>query len=195
MILPKKDPRILRTRQLIVDSFISLASEKDFNNITVRDITEKATINRATFYAHFDDKFDLLHSTITNTFTDKLKKGLNGHEGFNEEVIANIFLAMCDHHKELSDLCPKGYNSLGTIIESKIKEELQKLIADLVLKGTKNTFVLEDKQLVTTLSTILSWSIYGATYSWNKNGRPISPEELVTKTLPIFKNGMSKYFF
>lgn len=74
MIMPKKDPRTLRTRQLIVDSFLSLASEKDFNNITVRDITEKATINRATFYAHFDDKFDLLHSTITNTFTDKLKK-------------------------------------------------------------------------------------------------------------------------
>ncbi|BBP89763.1 hypothetical protein BsIDN1_33810 [Bacillus safensis] len=76
---------------MIVDSFLSLASEKDFNNITVRDITEKATINRATFYAHFDDKFDLLHSTITNTFTDKLKKRLNDHDGFNEKVIANIF--------------------------------------------------------------------------------------------------------
>ncbi|GLF82295.1 TetR/AcrR family transcriptional regulator [Bacillus safensis] len=194
MIMPKKDPRTLRTRQLIVDSFLSLASEKDFNNITVRDITEKATINRATFYAHFDDKFDLLHSTITNTFTDKLKKRLNDHDGFNEKVIANIFLAMCDHHKELSELCPKGYHSLGTIIESKIKEELQKLIADLVLKGTENTIELEDKQLVTTLSTMLSWGIYGAAYTWNKDGRPISPEDLVTKTLPIFKNGMSKYF-
>ena len=64
---------------------------------------------------------------------------------------------MCDHHKELSELCPKGYHSLGTIIESKIKEELQKLIADLVLKGTENTIELEDKQLVTTLSTMLSW--------------------------------------
>ncbi|MCY7718063.1 TetR/AcrR family transcriptional regulator [Bacillus altitudinis] len=195
MIMPKKDPRILRTRQLIVDSFLSLASEKDFNHITVRDITEKATINRATFYAHFDDKFDLLHSTITNTFTDKLKKRLNDHDGFNEKVIANIFLAMCDHHKEISDLCPKGYHSLGTIIESKIKEELQKLIADLMLKGTKNIIELEDKQMVATLSTMLSWGIYGAAYTWNKDGRLISSEELVTKTLPIFRNGMSQYYF
>jgi AcrR family transcriptional regulator len=191
----KEDPRTIRTRQLLIDSFITLASEKDFNDITVRDITEKATINRSTFYAHFDDKFDLLHSTITNTFMDKLKKRINGYKEFNEEVIANIFLAMCDHHKELSSLCPKGYNSLGTVIESKIKEELQKLIADLILKETKNTTVLEDKQLITTLSTMLSWSIYGAAYIWNKDGRTISAEKLVTKTMPIFKNGMSKYIF
>lgn len=193
--MEKNDPRILRTRQLIVDAFISLTSEKDFNQITVRDIAEKATINRATFYAHFDDKFDLLHSTITNSFTDKLKKRINNHGVFNEEVLANIFLAMCDHHKELSDLCHKGYNSLGAIIESKIKEELQKLIADLVLKETKNTILIGDKQLVTTLSTILSWGIYGATYTWNNNGRPISAEELVTKSLPIFTNGISEYFY
>jgi len=193
--MEKNDPRVLRTRQLIVDAFISLTSEKDFNQITVRDIAEKATINRATFYAHFEDKFELLHSTITNTFTDKLKKRINNHGGFNEEVLANIFLAMCDHHKELSDLCHKGYNSLGAIIESKIKEELQKLIADLVLKETKNTILIGDKQLVTTLSTILSWGIYGATYTWNNNGRPISAEELVTKSLPIFTNGISEYFY
>jgi len=193
--MKKNDPRILRTRQLIVDAFISLTSEKDFNQITVRDIAEKATINRATFYAHFEDKFELLHSTITNTFTDKLKKRINNHGGFNEEVLENIFLAMCDHHKELSDLCHKGYNSLGAIIESKIKEELQKLIADLVLKETKNTILIGDKQLVTTLSTMLSWGIYGATYTWNNNGRPISAEELVTKSLPIFTNGISEYFY
>ena len=102
---------------------------------------------------------------------------------------------MCDHHKEISDLCPKGYYSLGTIIESKIKEELQKLIADLMLKGTKNIIELEDKQMVTTLSTMLSWGIYGAAYTWNKDGRLISSEELVTKTLPIFRNGMSQYYF
>jgi hypothetical protein len=48
----------------------------------------------------------------------------------------------------------------SSIVESKIKEVLQKLIADLVLKGTKNTIVLEDKQLVTTISTMLSWSIW-----------------------------------
>lgn len=191
----KNDPRIFRTRKLIVDSFISLASEKDFNAITVSDITKKAMINRATFYAHFDDKFDLLDSTITNTFTDKLKKGLNGHEGFNEKTIANIFMTMCDHHKELSELCPKGYESLGNIIENKIKAELQKQIANLILQGTKNAVLLKKQQLVTTISTMLSWSFYGITYKWNKDGRPIPAEKLATQTLTIFENGIDKYFY
>jgi AcrR family transcriptional regulator len=190
--MKKIDPRILRTRQLIVDSFISLVSEKDLNHITVRDITEKATINRATFYAHFTDKFDLLDFTITNPFIDKLKLRLHPHQVFNEEVIKNIFLSMCEYHTELSNLCPRNYQSLGVVIERKMKEELEKLIFDLLLKGSS---MVDDRELLKTISIMLSWSIYGAAYTWNNDGRIISSEELVAKTIPILTNGIRKYFF
>ena len=56
----KTDPRILRTRKLIMDSFIELSSKKDFKDITIKDITTEAMINRATFYYHFPEFTELL---------------------------------------------------------------------------------------------------------------------------------------
>ena len=54
------DPRIRRTRQLLQDALRKLLDQKGFDDITVQDITEAATLNRATFYAHYPDKFALL---------------------------------------------------------------------------------------------------------------------------------------
>jgi AcrR family transcriptional regulator len=52
----KLDPRVKRTRSLILHSFEDLLAEKNFESISVQDVTDKAQINRATFYAHFQDK-------------------------------------------------------------------------------------------------------------------------------------------
>lgn len=56
----KADRRVQRTRKLIREAFIALTIEKGFAAVTVRDITEHAEVNRATFYRHYLDKFDLL---------------------------------------------------------------------------------------------------------------------------------------
>ena len=50
------DPRITRTRKLIREALAALLAEKNFESITVQDIAERATVNRATFYAHFSDR-------------------------------------------------------------------------------------------------------------------------------------------
>ncbi|KKI88470.1 TetR family transcriptional regulator [Bacillus sp. SA1-12] len=184
----KTDPRVIRTRQLIQDAFTSIVREKDFKAITIRDITEKATVNRATFYAHFTDKYELLDSTITNDFRENLKQRINCHHIFNQETMRNILLVMCDYHKDLSTLCPSRYHSLGTIIQNKIIEELQNLILSLLLKG--NHQISSDKESLRTTSIMLSWAIYGATYTWNKEGRKISAEDYVSKMLPIILNGV-----
>jgi len=180
----KIDPRVIRTRQLIQDAFTSLVREKDFKAITVRDITEKATINRATFYAHFTDKYELLDSTITKDFRENLKQRINCHHMFNKETIRNILLVMCEYHKDLSTLCPSRYQSLGTVIQNKIIEELQNLILNLLIKTSS------DNELLRTTSIMLSWSIYGATYTWNNEGRKISVEDYVSKMLPIIMKGV-----
>ena len=63
----KVDPRILRTKKLLVESFQQVSREKKMSQITVKDITERATVNRATFYAHFTDKYDILDYTLSVT--------------------------------------------------------------------------------------------------------------------------------
>jgi AcrR family transcriptional regulator len=54
------DPRILRTDRLIQDAFIDLTSELGFDEVTIGEIANRARVNRATFYRHYQDKYDLL---------------------------------------------------------------------------------------------------------------------------------------
>ncbi|MBK5480848.1 TetR/AcrR family transcriptional regulator [Peribacillus sp. TH16] len=61
----KIDPRVLRTRRLLIASFITVAQVKEFKDITIKEITDEATVNRATFYVHFIDKYDLLDAVIS----------------------------------------------------------------------------------------------------------------------------------
>ena len=63
------DPRIRRTRQLLQDALRNLLEKKEFDKISVQDITEGATVNRATFYAHYEDKFALLGELIRVTLS------------------------------------------------------------------------------------------------------------------------------
>jgi len=54
------DLRVRRTRRLLQKALLEAASENGFAHVTVRDITERAMVNRATFYRHYEDKYDLL---------------------------------------------------------------------------------------------------------------------------------------
>lgn len=58
------DPRIARTRTLLQDALLSLARERDLDDISVADIADRATINRSTFYQHYADKDTLLADAL-----------------------------------------------------------------------------------------------------------------------------------
>ena len=69
------DPRVTRTRRLIRDALVSLLAEKSFESVSVQDIAERATVNRATFYAHFTDKFALLDAIVREDVAQRLRQG------------------------------------------------------------------------------------------------------------------------
>jgi AcrR family transcriptional regulator len=58
------DRRVLRTQQLLQTALISLIQEKGYEALSVQDIIDRANVGRATFYAHFDNKEDLLVSRL-----------------------------------------------------------------------------------------------------------------------------------
>ena len=56
----KEDRRVKYTKMVLKESLIDLLSKKDISCITIKQICEEADINRATFYTHYSDQFDLL---------------------------------------------------------------------------------------------------------------------------------------
>lgn len=62
----KEDLRIVKTRARLYRSFIKLLKTKSFESIKISDICKEASINRSTFYDHFDDKDKLLQGFISD---------------------------------------------------------------------------------------------------------------------------------
>jgi len=68
------DRRVQRTQQLLQTALISLIQEKGFEALSVQDIIDRANVGRATFYAHFDNKEDLLVSRLEGLRTSLLAR-------------------------------------------------------------------------------------------------------------------------
>lgn len=63
-----KDLRVRRTRKMLLEALMELTVERGYANITVRDIAERAMVNRSTFYRHYLDKDDLLMQYMDEVF-------------------------------------------------------------------------------------------------------------------------------
>ena len=66
-----EDLRVIKTKNLIKGAFIELVEEKGYNHVSVKDICNKALINRNTFYLHYYDKVDLLTKMASEIFMEQ----------------------------------------------------------------------------------------------------------------------------
>lgn len=83
----KNDRRIRRTRTAIQSAFLKLIFEKDINKITIKELCERADINKSTFYLHYQDIYDL-------------------EEQFEEEISEKVCHIILEY--EVGELIPKA---------------------------------------------------------------------------------------
>lgn len=178
------DPRVIRTRQLILDAFVRQLNIMDFNSITVGDITKAATINRTTFYAHFQDKYALFEAFLLDAFTNMVLHKVDAKGPLTEKTLEELIVALCNYH-ETSHRCFKRYDSVALLLEENIKLHLEKLILQLISGSAAAT----DSKPLATAATLLSWSLYGVTYRWNLEGRSESSSELAERVMPLITGG------
>src|SRR6202022_3031505 len=91
----KIDPRIRRTRQMLFQAFEELLAEKSFDQISVQHLAERSTLNRATFYDHFTDKFALLEAMIGERFGTLVDLRVTGNAGGCEASLRQLILTAC----------------------------------------------------------------------------------------------------
>ena len=101
----KDDLRVIKTKKVLYETIVELMKTKTFEEIKVSDICSKALINRSTFYAHYDDKYDLLVEFINSLkeeFSNELNKNksiLNTKEYYLEMI--NLFLDHIENKKDI----------------------------------------------------------------------------------------------
>src|ERR1700693_146095 len=98
------DPRILRSRRMLMDALASLLIKKEFEDISVQEIADEATLNRATFYLHYSDKNALLQAMTAARFRALIaRRGLSFTNC--DGALRAIALGVCDCLAE-STGCP-----------------------------------------------------------------------------------------
>lgn len=64
------DERVIKTKKLIKTALSELIQEKGFDHVSITDLTQRANINRGTFYLHYQDKYDLLEKFENEVLDD-----------------------------------------------------------------------------------------------------------------------------
>lgn len=70
MEIKREDRRIRQTKEKLRNALAELMKEKGFESIRIHDLTERADINRGTFYLHYKDKYDLLEQNENEIIQD-----------------------------------------------------------------------------------------------------------------------------
>jgi AcrR family transcriptional regulator len=159
------DPRIRRTRQLLQQALSKLLEKKNFNDLSIQDIADEATVNRATFYDHYPDKFALLTCMVAARFHDLLaERKIQFGGGCGAELTAMV-RAVCDYVTQMQLMEPHMESAIITVVR------------EILLAGIKQ-HVPETTIAPEVMAASASWAIYGAAKEWAQTPNRCSPEEI-----------------
>ena len=171
-----RDPRMKRTRQLLQEALHKLLQTKRLDEILVQDITDAATVNRATFYDHYADKFALFEAMIAGDFHKLLQERNIRFDGACSSALEAIILAVCEYLEQIhgnEDDCARQ-GSFSSLMDTAITRAIQVV----VLSGlrSRTTQVRVSREI---LASTISWAIYGASREWFYCAKRQPAEEIV----------------
>ncbi|PWW02847.1 TetR family transcriptional regulator [Paenibacillus cellulosilyticus] len=166
------DRRIMKTQEALKKAVIELMSEKNFDEITIQDIADRANVNRGTIYLHYQDKYDLLDKLIETHINELGEMGEWACELEWAEALVPYFEYFERNYLFFSTmLASKGTPSsfrtrlLSSFIEGfkgeidRASDRNQAINDDVMLQFTGTAYV-----------GVIEW--------WIKNGMPYPPQEM-----------------
>lgn len=159
-----EDPRVTRTRELIEKAFYELLMEKSLQALTIGDITDRARINRSTFYAHFEDKYALYRHMVRNTFAQIFLKTLADRWDDREAQLRAIVRATCLFFQELNAACPPADRHTRPLVEVEVQQQIQAYLLCWLNQEEKKRSILSAPPVLT--AKMVSWAIFGAGLDW-----------------------------
>jgi AcrR family transcriptional regulator len=176
-----RDPRIRRTRRLLQRALQDLLVEKSLEDILVQDITDAATVNRATFYDHYTDKYALFEAMVAGDFHALLAEKKIAFDGTCPGQLRAIFLAVCGY-LERPHLHACGGPSQGPflpLMEAAITASIRRtLLGGMPQVSGANPNPPHPVLSADVLATTASWAIYSAVKEWYSSGRRLPAEQV-----------------
>ncbi|MBB6734353.1 TetR/AcrR family transcriptional regulator [Cohnella zeiphila] len=177
------DPRVKRTRQLLMQSFMELLEQKkNIYSISIQDIAEQATVNRATFYAHFEDKYAFLESWMREKFQRKIRESLPSAAISDMGSLRTLILAVFDFLARTREYMKPGDSQFEPLFEIATQKELHQLLLQW-LGEEPNASV--SRETIEATALVVSWGIFGSAVQWSRSPQNRSAEAMVRDVLAV----------
>lgn len=190
------DLRVIRTQQAIRDALVELIEEKGFEALTVKDITARAKINRGTFYAHYQDKYDLMakcEEEIMVGLSKLVKKTVPSvtaefRRSPSQSAIYPLVIAIFEFLNEHSRFMKAALGSKGDMT---FQTRFKVFFRETMLGNRPDMLINEEECLVPPhyFATYVGSAHLGLVQQWLESGRQESPEEMARILTTILVHG------
>ena len=179
-----QDPRTRRTRMLLQQSLGEMLTERSLASVTVADIARRAGVNRATFYAHFQDKDALLESALREKCRRVLQAALPELSPPTADAWRRLIEGVLDFFAAMPCRCPQAARLWNAIVVNAMREEL-----DCLLQAR----LPEDS--TPTLTAALSGAVVTVGLRWLRGQAAGTTAEAAAELTAFFVQGMPCNFF
>lgn len=179
---PQDDLRYQKTEALIQKTFREMLAEMDYQQITIQELSQRARINRKTFYLHYASMDNLLHKMQTDTMKRFLEPVKDAKFPADLEKIVRNCYAFSESADKLDE---KILNSKGhcPIAETQAESE------DILCFDEDYDQYPPDKRLY--LIIYINNCLTGIYRQWVKGGRKEPMEDMIQLTIRLISHGLS----
>ena len=172
-----EDRRVRRTRKLLKQGLLDLLREKRFFQISVRDITERADMNRGTFYLHYPDTVALMRSVETD-MVEEVQQLINAHmpETMESNSLRPVFEPLLDYviaHREACASLFANDSSSGFL------EQLQSLVYENGVNLIRAWYAPDSEDDLTYPLSFIAYGLVGLLKAWFDREMTLPREELL----------------
>lgn len=181
------DLRVRRTRKIVRAAFVELLLEEGFESMTVQKLAERAMINRATFYRHYVDKFDLAQQIYTGLF-DEYTAAMRARTSKTTRIDdpTGAWRLLFEHIGQYADIylaLLSGLPRFREIVRENIEQQTRVALLQMGLDQAQVALPLPLilRYLATAQMGIVEW--------WLETGRPLSPQEMAQHLMHLHTRG------
>jgi AcrR family transcriptional regulator len=158
------DPRVLRTRELVAKAFMAELERLGFEALSVQDVVQRAGINRATFYDHFEDKFALAKHVLRGGLEDAVGASGLRTRGLDAVALKLLMQTICEFLSAVHTHCKPPYTQVDSLVETQAVAMVKDMFAAWLRRPPAGWRKLSPSQRELS-ATAASWALYGLALS------------------------------
>ena len=181
----KEDLRVTRTKEAIRKTFEEMICEMDYEQISIKELTERARINRKTFYLHYNSLDDLLREMQNEMAKDFIERTRHLERPRDMDKITREFFLVSEGKEDrLRErlMCSGSYHYISRRITNEIMSETW---------GTDGKKTNTDPYVQNISMTFVSQSTIEIYKQWVADGKKVPLEDVIALTTTLICSGVN----